>query len=171
MPPTYHLWKGKQFKNKRFRLAAQPADLGLMNRTFEHFSQVSSFNYFHQLLKLLQIDTLRRPLVQGLITSASAGTEGLIQSSRFALIDFIETQSDDDKKYEWANKLIEDLVSILETNMVDDRYAIPALEISAFLVDTYISEPAVQANKAWYVHRFTYLLAPSKSFQLTFIFH
>ncbi|KAF3401336.1 Tubulin-specific chaperone D [Talaromyces pinophilus] len=124
------------------------SNLPPMERTFEHFSQVSSFNYFHQLLKLLQIDTLRRPLVQGLITSASAGTEGLIQSSRFALIDFIETQSDDEKKYEWANKLIEDLVSILETNMVDDRYAIPALEISAFLVDTYISEPAVQASKA-----------------------
>uniref|UniRef100_A0A093VT36 Tubulin-specific chaperone D n=1 Tax=Talaromyces marneffei PM1 TaxID=1077442 RepID=A0A093VT36_TALMA len=119
-----------------------------MERQFEHFSQVSSFNYFHQLLQLLQIDTLRRPLVQGLITSASAGTEGLIQSSRFALIDFIESQPSDEKKYEWANKLIEDIISILETNLVDDRYAVPALEISAFLVDMYISEAAVQANKA-----------------------
>lgn len=101
--------------------------------------------------------------MQGLITSASAGTEGLIQSSRFALIDFIESKSDDERKFEWTNKLIEDLVSILETNLADDRYAIPALEISAFLVDTYISEAAVQTNKAWYVDHFTYLLAPSKS--------
>lgn len=126
------------------------------NRTFEHFSQVSSFNYFHQLLKLLHVDTIRRPLVQGLITSASAGTEGLIQSSRFALIDFIETQPNVESKPEWTNRLIEDLVTILETNLVDDRYAIPALEISAFLVDTYISEPVVQANKVWYVHLFTF---------------
>lgn len=129
------------------------------NRTFEHFSQVSSFNYFHQLLKLLHIDTLRRPLVQGLITSASAGTEGLIQSSRFALIDFIETQAKDETKHEWTNRLIEDLVTILETNLVDDRYTIPALEISAFLVDTYISKPEIQANKAWQVLLFNSLIA------------
>lgn len=152
MPPTYHLWKGTQPSSSIMQHNLLTWN---KNRTFAHFSQVSSFNYFHQLLKLLQIDTLRRPLVQGLITSASAGTEGLIQSSRFALIDFIETQSSDEKKYEWANKLIEDLVSILETNLVDDRYAIPALEISAFLVDTYISEVAVQTNKVWYVHYYT----------------
>ncbi|EED23257.1 tubulin-specific chaperone D, putative [Talaromyces stipitatus ATCC 10500] len=121
--------------------------LPAMERKFEHFSQVSSFNYFHQLLKLLQVENLRRPLVQGLITSASAGTEGLIQSSRFALIDFIENQPNREKKYEWVNKLIENLVSILETNLVDDRYTIPALEVSAFFLDTYISEPLVQANK------------------------
>lgn len=154
LPPTTN---GKVRKPQTHN-AAQFADC-IRNRQFEHFSQVSSFNYFHQLLELLQVENLRRPLIQGLITSASAGTEGLIQSSRFALIDFIETQSDDEKKYEWANKLIEDLVSILETNLADDRYAIPALEISAFLVDTYISEAAVQRNKASYVHH--HILLPN----------
>jgi hypothetical protein len=148
LPPTT---SGKVSNSKIAVYIAAQLGLTFVNRKFEHFSQVSSFNYFHQLLKLLQVDTLRRPLVQGLITSSSTGTEGLIQSSRFALIDFLETQqSSDEQKYEWVNKLIEDLVSILETNLVDDRYAIPALEISAFLVDTYISEPAIQSNKPWY---------------------
>lgn len=113
-------------------------------RKFEHFSQVSSFNYFHQLLRLLQVESTRRAIMQGLITSASAGTEGLIQSSRFALIDFIENKGED--KCRWANILIGDLVAILEANLQDDRYAIPAMEIAAFLVDTYITEPAVHSD-------------------------
>ncbi|OKL56274.1 hypothetical protein UA08_08481 [Talaromyces atroroseus] len=117
-----------------------------IERKFEHFSQVSSFNYFHQLLKLLQLENMRTALVQGLITSATAGTDGLIQSSRFALIDFIESQTED--RFQWVNKLIGDLVTILEANLVDDRYAIPAMEMSAFLVDTYISEPTVSSNNA-----------------------
>lgn len=144
-----HPWKGKSFAESH--IIAYLADVKKKKRTFEHFSQVSSFNYFQQLLKLLQVETLRRPLVQGLITSASAGTEGLIQSSRFALIDFIETQSSDERKYEWVNRLTEDLVYVLETKLADDRYAIPAMEIAAFLVDTYISEPSIQANKVGYV--------------------
>ena len=156
MHQTCHRLKGW---HSLFSLSYKKANS--QNSKFEHFSQVSSFNYFHQLLKLLHINTLRRPLVQGLITSASAGTEGLIQSSRFAFIDFIEKQPNNDRKHEWTNKLIEDLTTILEANLVDDRYAIPALEISAFLVDTYIFEPAVQANKAWYVLLFTSLIAIS----------
>jgi tubulin-specific chaperone D len=110
---------------------------------------VSSFNYFHQLLSLLQLESTRTALVQGLITSATAGTEGLIQSSRFSLIDFIECQTEN--KYQWVNKLIGDLVTILEANLADDRYAIPAMEMSAFLVDTYISESVVNSNNARFV--------------------
>lgn len=88
--------------------------------------------------------------MQGLITSASAGTEGLIQSSRFALIDFIENHQDVREKNTWAGTLIEDLVFILEKNLADDRYAISALEMSAFLVDTYLSGSSLQSIKPWY---------------------
>jgi hypothetical protein len=73
--------------------------------------------------------------VQGLITSASAGTEGLIRASRSALIDFIEQQGE--RKHKWTVQLIEDLITILNANLTDDRYAIPAMEMSAFLLDSF----------------------------------
>lgn len=103
---------------------------------FEHFSQVSSVQYFRQLLKLLHLKTIRPGLVQGLITSASAGLEGLIQFSRFALLDFIESQNE--SKSAWVDIVIEELVAILEANLSDDRYAIPAMEIASFILDTYV---------------------------------
>ncbi|KAH8705099.1 putative tubulin-specific chaperone D [Talaromyces proteolyticus] len=120
------------------------SDLPLLERKFEHFSQVSSFQYFHQLLKLLHLNYLRRGLLHGLVTSASAGMDGLIQSSRFALIDFIEGQTNN--KFEWVDRIIGDLVAILELNLLDDRYAIPTMEISAFLLDIYSAQAANPLN-------------------------
>lgn len=102
-------------------------------RRYDHFSQVSSVDYFYQLLELLQVDWLRVPLVQGLITSASAGTEGLIRASLSAMVEFIEKKGDQRKV--WTIRLIEDLATILEKNLADDRYAIPAMEIAGFLLD------------------------------------
>ncbi|QKX58538.1 uncharacterized protein TRUGW13939_05663 [Talaromyces rugulosus] len=121
------------------------SDLPLLASKFEHFSQVSSAQYFHQLLKLLHLKTLRQGLVQGLITSASAGLEGLIQSSRFALLHFIESQNED--KFAWVDTLIEELVAILEANLSDDRYAIPAMEVASFLLDTYVSGSGLELKK------------------------
>jgi tubulin-specific chaperone D len=105
-------------------------------RRYEHFSQVSSSDYFLQLLKLLEVAWLRVPLLQGLITSASVGSESLVRASRSALAGYINIQSEEEqkKKFGW---FIEDLVVILESNLADDRYAIPALEISSFLLDGY----------------------------------
>jgi hypothetical protein len=120
-----------------------------LNSKFEHFSQVSSAQYFHQLLKLLHLKTLRQGLVQGLITSASAGLEGLIQSSRFALLHFIESQNED--KSAWVETLIEELVAILEANLSDDRYTIPAMEVASFLLDTYVSGPGLELKKTRFV--------------------
>jgi hypothetical protein len=62
----------------------------------------------------------------------------LVRASRSALVEFIERQAE--RKREWTIQLIEDLVTILETNLTDDRYAIPAMEISAFLLDTCLPQ-------------------------------
>ena len=87
-----------------------------------------------QLFELLQLDWLRRALIKGLVTSFSAGTESLVRSTRFALVEYIGDQSE--KKQDTSKaRLFEDLLSILEESLEDDRYAVPAVETLTFLLD------------------------------------
>jgi len=111
------------------------------SRKYEHVSEVSSSDYFRQLFELLQVDWLRLPLIQGLVTSASAGTEGLIRASRSALVEYINEQ-DKGQQQIIVVKLLQDLLVILDTNLQDDRYAIPAMEMLSFLLDSCFSEYA-----------------------------
>ncbi|OOF97472.1 hypothetical protein ASPCADRAFT_144028 [Aspergillus carbonarius ITEM 5010] len=103
-------------------------------RKYEHFSHVSSVEYLLQLLHLQDIDWLRKPLFQGLATSAVAGSEGLIRSSRSALVRSIQETGQETA----AMAIIKDLMSILSENLQDDRYAIPVLELLAFLLDGFV---------------------------------
>ncbi|OJJ37236.1 hypothetical protein ASPWEDRAFT_131348 [Aspergillus wentii DTO 134E9] len=109
-----------------------------LQRKYEYFSHVSAPDYFLQLLELQTIEWLRLPLFQGIATSAVAGTEGLIHASRSALTQCINSQEGEEQR----NILIEtlkDLIVILNDNLQDDRYAIPTMELLAFLVDGYVS--------------------------------
>ncbi|KAL4785547.1 tubulin folding cofactor D C terminal-domain-containing protein [Aspergillus varians] len=105
---------------------------------YEHFSEVSSTDYFVQLLKLQAIDWLRLPLFQGLATSAVAGAEGLIRSTRAALIRSINDHPVEQHP-EIATAIIRDLLLILNETLSDDRYAIPILDTLAFLLDGYVT--------------------------------
>ena len=107
-------------------------------REYDHFSEVSSTEYFGQLLELLSISWLRPFLVKGLITSASAGAEGLVRSSRFALIEHVNNKDQEEQRNLKAT-IFNDLVELLAHNMEDDRYAIPAVDILGFLLDTCIT--------------------------------
>ncbi|KAL4942544.1 hypothetical protein BDV06DRAFT_211749 [Aspergillus oleicola] len=114
------------------------ADFPLLLRHYEHFSQVSLTEYFTQLLELQAIDWLRLPLFQGLATSAVAGAEGLIRSTRSALIRNIN-QHPVERHPDIAMSIIKDLLVILSEKLADDRYAIPILETLAFLLDGYVA--------------------------------
>ncbi|RAL00906.1 tubulin-specific chaperone D [Aspergillus ibericus CBS 121593] len=105
-----------------------------LTRKYEHFSHVSSVEYLLQLLDLQNIDWLRQPLFQGLATSAVAGSEGLIRSSRSALVQSIQETGQQNA----AMVIIKDLTTILGENLQDDRYAIPVLELLAFLLDGFV---------------------------------
>ena len=80
------------------------------------------------------VDWLRLSLTKGLVTSFSAGTEVLVRSARSALVEHITTQSQGNQNVSKA-RLFGDLLSILESNLGDDRYAIPTVETLAFLLD------------------------------------
>ncbi|KAL1855438.1 hypothetical protein Plec18170_004158 [Paecilomyces lecythidis] len=113
-------------------------DFPSLEREYEHFSLVSSPSYFRQLLELLKVNWLRFPLIQGLVTSASAGTENLIRSSRSALIEYINDQ-DRERRDGVVAQLIRESQLVLESNMEDDRYAIPAMDMLSFLLDTCVT--------------------------------
>ncbi|RDK42832.1 hypothetical protein M752DRAFT_318973 [Aspergillus phoenicis ATCC 13157] len=104
-------------------------------RKYDHFSHVSSAEYLLQLLQLQSIDWLRQPLFQGLATSAVAGSEGLIRSSRSALVQSIQEAEDPQTA---VLAIIKDLAAILGEYLQDDRFAIPVLELLAFLLDSFV---------------------------------
>ncbi|OXV05400.1 hypothetical protein Egran_06832 [Elaphomyces granulatus] len=118
-----------------------------LQRKYEHFSQVSSSNYFLQLLGLLQIEWIRVPLIQGIAASAVAGTEGLVRASRSAIAEYINMQEAGEEEHKFR-LFIDNLIIILENNLFDDRYAIPAIELSGFLLDSYGSLATVVLEKS-----------------------
>ncbi|PLB47288.1 hypothetical protein P170DRAFT_511917 [Aspergillus steynii IBT 23096] len=108
-----------------------------LKRRYEHFSHVSSPDYFLQLLDLQAVEWLRVPIFQGIATSAVAGAEGVIRSSRSALVQWINSQEAGNQQATVVSA-IKDLLVVLNDNLQDDRYAIPAMELLAFLLDGYI---------------------------------
>ncbi|PYH44553.1 tubulin-specific chaperone D [Aspergillus saccharolyticus JOP 1030-1] len=108
----------------------------LLNK-YDHFSHVSTEEYFSQLLLLQDIPWLRTPLLQGLATSAVAGSEGLVRATRAALVRSVYLQQEQQQQQKHILAIIVDLSGILSANIQDDRYAIPVLEFLAFLLDGF----------------------------------
>ncbi|RHZ73935.1 hypothetical protein CDV55_103407 [Aspergillus turcosus] len=117
---------------------ASAEDFPPLQKKYDHFSHVSSTEYFFQFLRLQAIDWLRLPLFQGLATSAVAGAEGLVRSTRLALVQTLSSYGGMEQQIE-ASAILKDLGVILSENLHDDRYAIPSMEFAAFLVDGYVS--------------------------------
>lgn len=103
---------------------------------YEHFSHVSSEEYFAQLLTVWAVQWLRLPLLQGLATSAVAGNEGLVRASRSALIQFINSHETSQRQVVLID-FLQVLSTVLSDNIQDDRYAIPIIEFLAFVVDSF----------------------------------
>ncbi|ODH53102.1 hypothetical protein GX48_00637 [Paracoccidioides brasiliensis] len=120
-------------------------DLPPLSRKYEHFSEVSCADYFLQLFDLLQVDWLHYPLARGMITSACTGAEELVRSIHFALLQYVNNKSEEQRKLICA-KLIGDWISIVESDNTDDRYAIPAVEMIAFLLDNCFSHSSSDPN-------------------------
>lgn len=75
--------------------------------------------------------------MMGLATSLSSGTEAVVRSSRFALVQYAFASEDTcgDKSI----RLLADLVSVLERTLPDDRFAIPAVDAMSFVFDACFS--------------------------------
>jgi hypothetical protein len=104
---------------------------------YEHFSHISSQGYFDQILTLYSIEWLREPLLQGLATSSSAGAEGLIRSTRSALIQSLTARELGQRQAVLVD-ILQVLSAALSANLPDDRYAIPILDLLSFLIDSFV---------------------------------
>lgn len=100
--------------------------------SFLHLSEVSSAQYFDQILGLTSIDWLRPSILQGFMTCAGAGSETALRSSREALVKHIALHAEEED-YDVISILVQSLLQALEDNLKNDRYAIPTLEVIAFL--------------------------------------
>jgi hypothetical protein len=76
-------------------------------------------------------------MLQGFATSAISGAEGLVRASRSALTQFLNAQLQP-QRHEILMIFLQDISTVLNDNLTDDRFAIPAVEFVAFLVDSYI---------------------------------
>jgi hypothetical protein len=76
-------------------------------------------------------------LLQGLATSATAGAEGLVRSSRSALIKLLNS-SEPTQRQDVLINMLQDLLAVLRVNLPDDRYAIPIVDFLAFLIDSFV---------------------------------
>ena len=135
--------------------------LPTLSTEINHLAETSSEIYFRQLLTLCQITWLRQALLQGLISSACQGTEAIVRTSRSALVDYIlscQHQSDRDPAHvttkdrvfpSYPNMSLEiytTLLTILEQNLSEDRYAIPAVEILGFLLTQGLVDFRIQSQ-------------------------
>ena len=77
-------------------------------------------------------------MLQGFATSAVVGAEGLVRSSRLALAYSLNNHGPEERQAV-AIAILRDLLVILTENLQDDRYAVPTLELIAWLLDGYVS--------------------------------
>lgn len=121
---------------------------------------MSSQGYFAQLLTLYTVEWIRPPLLQGLATSAVAGTEGLVRASRSAMIEFFNAREAVERQAVLIT-FLRVLCTILSDNLQDDRYAIPTIEFLAFLIDSY----AISAHELNPVFRKVFVLVQKAHFR------
>ena len=111
-------------------------------------SQTSTIEYFLQFLSLcsepLTQDWIRKPLLEGYVTSAGAGSESLLGASRAAFTSYTEP-------LDLANlaTICTDLTDLIRENLPNDRLAIPLLEFVAFLLEADVLQRLRDQDFAW----------------------
>ncbi|KAF1944354.1 hypothetical protein EJ02DRAFT_510264 [Clathrospora elynae] len=107
---------------------------------------VSSQVYFLNAISSFQSTTdpaIREAICVGFVSSAGMASESVVQNSRVALLDFIDTLSDDNTSDVPQFTLVElakCLVGLLKANLDNDRTLLPLLEVVAFLFDMQVMQ-------------------------------
>ena len=85
------------------------------------------------LLHRSELSWLHPALIQGYVTTAGSGSETVLQASRRALVDFGERGSESGAVS--LPTLLGQVSTVLERSPHEDRTAIPALEVLAFMLE------------------------------------
>ena len=111
-------------------------------------SQTSTIEYFLQFLSLcsepLTQDWVRKPLLEGYVTSAGAGSESLLRASRAAFTSYTELLD-----LAKLATICTDLTDLIRENISNDRLAVPTLEFVAFLFETDVLQRLRDQDFAW----------------------
>ena len=114
---------------------AQPPEKDLFN--------TSTSDYFAQILTLTLTHTyLLAPVLTGLLTSTTSGSDSILRASRLALSTHIDALSDPQ-----LLALISSLVAILTENQHNERLSLPAITILAFLGEINVFEQLAAAGE------------------------
>lgn len=103
-------------------------------RECNDIATTSSVEYYLQMLSLVPLEWVRIPLMEGLVTSAGAGSESVLRSARAAICTYI--MNIDDAK---LKDLLDALVKILKAKPPKERLLISVLEVLGFLFETGIA--------------------------------
>jgi hypothetical protein len=89
-------------------------------------------------LDLLEVDPLRAPIIEGIVSSATAGTEALGVASRGAILEYIQDQPEE-ARMDVSMTFLTILTNKVRTSANDDRVMIPTMELLAFLIEQMTS--------------------------------
>jgi hypothetical protein len=105
---------------------------------------VSSYAYFSSALKGLQLSTsstIKEALFVGFISSAGLGSESVVQNSRAALVDALDSfpisSNTDDDTFSLTD-VAKCFVDLLKNNLDSERVLLPLMEVLAFLFDIQV---------------------------------
>lgn len=83
-----------------------------------------------------------------------------------ALVQYLEGHQDEQQK-EWTLQFLDDLNWVLDTNIADDRYAIPAMDVAAFLLDSFVKPELTSSDRGEKILRKLYVLVQKAHFKST----
>ena len=111
-------------------------------------SQTSTIEYFLQFLSMcsepLTQDWIRKPLLEGYVISAGAGSESLLGASRAAFTSYTELLD-----LGRLATICTDLTDLIRENLSNDRLAVPLLEFVAFLFEIDVLQRLRDQDFAW----------------------
>ncbi|KAK8161036.1 tubulin folding cofactor D C terminal-domain-containing protein [Phyllosticta citrichinensis] len=112
---------------------------------------VSSLEYFQTALKQLDLD-LEEPMklafVEGYISSAGMGSESVVQASRLALVEKMESLPVEGEQTSLVN-VANAILGVFKANLSNDRVIMPLLDVVAFLFDAQVLQRLNGSNFKW----------------------
>jgi hypothetical protein len=107
--------------------------------------ETSSPAYFLHILSLFHVPWARQGLLRGFVTSAGAGSEGLLKAAREALVVLLEAFPAHRREL-----FLKEYVTFLGENLSNERLIVPCLDTLAFVLDTGLTSACVKDDpKLW----------------------
>ncbi|KAK7510960.1 tubulin folding cofactor D C terminal-domain-containing protein [Phyllosticta citriasiana] len=112
---------------------------------------VSSIEYFATALKQLDSELeepMRLAFVEGFISSAGMGSESVVQASRLALVEKMESLPVESEQFSLIH-IANVVLGVFKANLSNDRIIMPLLDVVAFLFDVQVLQRLDGSSFKW----------------------